>query len=396
MFRRGAALFLAAMMMVVIAGCGTKSTKGAVKIGLIVGLTGPLEAWGKDVQRGFEIGLDYATGGKREVAGRKIEVIVKDDQNKTDVGKQMAIELFEKDQVDILAGIVNSAIALQVLPLLEQYKKVAVIDPAASAAITTSAFTRYAFRTGSNTDQDALAGARGAAGLGKKVVQLAPDYDWGRTSAAGWKKLIEEAGSQVVFEVFPPQETQDFLPFLKQVEAQKADVLVVHWAGYNAKLTQQIAQLGLYKSMKVTGGIADMRAMKQLPKDAEGAMGMVKYFHTLPKNKANDYLVAEYKKRHNEAPELFSAGGFNAAVAIIEALKKTNGETDAEKLISTLEGMSFEGAKGTMTFRKEDHQAIQTMYVVQLAMNAGFDFLTPKLVKELSPQETAPPVNVKK
>lgn len=372
--------------------------RAPLKFGVVTSRSGGFEPWGTDFLRGFEVGLDYATGGTREVAGRKIEVIVKDDQGKPDVGKQMAIELFEKDKVDLLFGTVSSGVALQILPLLEQYKRVMIVEPAASDAITTTNFTRYAFRTGSNTSQDALAGAVGAARLGKNIVQLAPDYDWGRNSAKAWREVMEKAGAKVVDEVYVSQDATDFVPFLRKVEAKAPDVLVVHWSNAQTgpKLYQQIAQLGLPKKMKITGGIADLRSMKSLIQDNVGQVGMVKYFHTFPKTKANDFLVEEYKKRWNEPPELFSAGGMAAAIAAVEALKKTQGDADAEKLIATLEGMSFEGPKGTYTFRKEDHQALQPMYVAELRMNPGFPFPTPSLLLELKPEETAPPIQVKR
>lgn len=368
--------------------------KPPVKLVIITSQSGGFEAWGMDMIQGFEIGLDYATGGSREVAGRKLEVIVKDDQGKPDVGVLMATEAFEKDQADILFGNVNSAITLAIMPLLEQYQRVMIVEPAASPDITGSAFTRYAFRTGSSAIQDALAGAKAAAGMGHNVMQIAPDYNWGHTSAGAWEGLMAAAGASVE-NLFAPQDTSDFLPYLKQIEQKKPEVLVVHWAGANGvKLFQQIGQLGLYDKIRVTGGIADFATMQLMGADAAGMAGMVKYYHTLPQNPANDFLVAEHKKRYGDAPDLFTGGGFNAAVAAVEALKKTAGNTDAEALIAALEGMTFTGVKGPMTFRKEDHQALQTMYVVDMKMNAGYDFPTPSLIKELSPEETAPPVSV--
>ncbi len=374
--------------------------KPPLTFGVVTSRTGAFEAWGTDMLRGFEIGLDYATDGKREVGGRKINLVVKDDQGKPDVGKQMAIEAFEKDKADVLFGTVSSGVALQILPLLEQYKKVMVVEPAASDAITTTNFTRYAFRTGSNTGQDALTGAAGAAKLGKKVLQLAPDYDWGKTSAGAWRAVMEKngLGKGDIEEMFIDQNATDFVPFLKQIQAKAPEVLVLHWsnAATAPKLNQQIVQLGLLKQMKLATGIGDMRSMKAMTADNVGTGGLVKYFYTFPKTRANDFLVAEYKKRFNETPELFTAGGMAAAIAIVDALKKTSGDADAEKLIATLEGMSFDGPKGQYTFRKEDHQALQPMYVAKLEMNPGFPHPTPTLVAELSPEGTAPPVQVKK
>ena len=124
-----------------------------------------------------------------------------------------------------------------------------------------------------------------------------------------------------------------------------------------------------------------------------GMEGFSVYHHLLPKNEVNDWLVKEHKARFNgEVPDLFTPGGFSAAVAIVEALKKSGGDADGNKLIPLMEGMSFETPKGTMTFRKEDHQALQTMYAIRLERTAEFDYPIPVLIRELSPEETEPPI----
>jgi branched-chain amino acid transport system substrate-binding protein len=108
-------------------------------------------------------------------------------------------------------------------------------------------------------------------------------------------------------------------------------------------------------------------------------------------------LVEKHKERYNgEVPDLFTAGGFSAAIAIVEAVKKTDGDTDAEKLIAAMEGMSFETPKGTMTFRAEDHQALQTLYAAELVRVDGVPYPMPKLIREIAPEETAPPINNKR
>jgi branched-chain amino acid transport system substrate-binding protein len=367
--------------------------KPPIKIAVVTSRSGSFEAWGTHELRGFELGLDYATGGKREVNGRKIEVKVYDDQGKNDVGKQVTEQAITEWHADIIQGAVSSGIATQMIPVIDQYKKLFMVEPAAADNITGKDFSKYLFRTGSNVSQDALAGAVAATKLGKVIYQLAPDYQWGKDSAAAWEKIMTANGATVK-NVFAPESTTDFTPYFQQIMAAKPEVLVVHWAGANGvKLFQQAGEQGVYTKVKVTGGIADFASMKQMGKSAAGLSGMVKYFHTLPKSEVNDYLISKHKEKFNgELPDLFTGGGMAAGIAIVEGLKKTGGDADAEKLIAALEGMQFKGPKGDYEFRKEDHQALQTMYVVQLDMNPGFDFPTPKLLQELKPAETAPTV----
>ena len=104
-------------------------------------------------------------------------------------------------------------------------------------------------------------------------------------------------------------------------------------------------------------------------------------------------LLKEHKERFNgEVPDLFTPGGMSAAIAIVEALKKSDGDADGNKLIGLMEGMSFETPKGTMTFREEDHQALQTLYSIKLEKQDGVDYPVPVLIRELSPDETEPPI----
>jgi branched-chain amino acid transport system substrate-binding protein len=120
--------------------------------------------------------------------------------------------------------------------------------------------------------------------------------------------------------------------------------------------------------------------------------GFTVYHYSLPKNPVNDWLVREHRERFGDPPDLFTPGGMSAAIAIVEALEKTGGDPDAERLIQTMEGMSFETPKGKMTFRPEDHQALQAMYAVKLEKKKGSDGPEPVLIREISPEEAAPPI----
>jgi branched-chain amino acid transport system substrate-binding protein len=120
--------------------------------------------------------------------------------------------------------------------------------------------------------------------------------------------------------------------------------------------------------------------------------GATYYYFGIPKNPVNEWLVANHYKDHKAPPDFFTAGGMSAAIAVVEALKKTNGDTGTNKLIKTMEGMSFETPKGTMTFRKEDHQAMQSMYHFKIKVDPAFAWGVPELVREIKPQEMTIPI----
>ena len=168
--------------------------------------------------------------------------------------------------------------------------------------------------------------------------------------------------------------------------------MFVVWAGANSPWNQ-IADLKLQdKGIKISTGAPDIPALTTM-EALVGMEGFSVYYHTLPDNDVNDWLVEKHKEKYDGAvPDLFTPGGMTAAISIIEALKKSEGNADGNELIGVMEGMSFETPKGKMTFRAEDHQALQTMYSVKLEKLAGFDYPVPVLIRELSPSETEPPI----
>lgn len=403
--------FLLVMLAVVLVACSGEDTKddatdadssdgetkavtaegGTIKIGVLASLTGALESYGKQTQRGFDLGIEYATGGTMEVNGKKIEVVYEDTETKPEVAVQKATKLLEDDQVDFLVGSSSSGDTLAVLPLAEEYEKIMVVEPAVADSITGSEFNEYIFRTGRNSSQDAYAAAAAIAGKGVKIATFAPDYSFGWDGVNAFKTAAEKLGADIVLEEYADPAATDFTSNLQKVLDAKPDYLFVVWAGANSPWNQ-IADLKIQeKGIKISTGAPDIIAL-QFMNPLVGMEGFSVYYHTLPQNDVNKWLVEEHQKRFNEVPDLFTPGGMSAAIVIMEALKKSEGDADANKLIGIMEGMSFETPKGTMTFREEDHQALQSMYSIRLEQQDGVDYPVPVLIRELSPEETAPPV----
>lgn len=372
---------------------GAADPNKPIKIGLLASTTGALETYGKQTVNGFELGIDYATSGKKEVNGRKIEVIVEDTETKPEVAVQKATKLIEEDEVDLLVGASSSADTLAVLPIAEDYKKVMIVEPAVADSITGSDWNKYIFRTARNSSQDAVAGAAAIAKPGVKIATLAPDYAFGRDGVAAFKQAAQKLGANIVHEEYADPKATDFTSNLQKIINAKPEYLFVVWSGANTPWNQ-IGDMKLKdRGIKISTGVPDIHALKTM-NVLVGMEGFSVYHHSLPQNEVNKWLVDEHQKRFNEPPDLFTPGGMSAAIAAVEALTKTKGDSNADKLIPVMEGMSFETPKGKMTFRKEDHQALQTMYAVKL--EKGTDAPKPVLVRELTPEETAPPIINKK
>ncbi len=371
-----------------------QEVKEPIKIGIVTSKSGALEAYGNQMLRGFELGIEYATKGTKEIDGRKIEVIVEDSETVPEKAVEKATKLFEKDNIDILVGSASSGDALAILPLAEEYQKVMIVEPAVADSITGEAWNRYIFRTGRNSSQDAVAGAVAIAKQGTKIAILAPDYAYGRDGAAAFKEAAEKLGAEIVLEEFPPANATDFTASIQKIIDTAPDYLFVIWAGANSPWKTIMDMKVKDKGIKISTGAPDIAALKTMT-DFVGMEGFTVYYHKLPNNPVNDWLVTEHQKRYNEPPDLFTAGGMSSALAIVEAIKKA-GTTDTEALISTMEGMSFESPKGTMTFRKEDHQALQALYAITLEKVDGVDYPVPTLIREMKPDELIPPIRNQK
>ena len=372
-----------------------------IKIGLVQGITGAFEVYAKQVVEGFKLGLEYATQGKNEINGRKIQLIVEDDQLKPDVAKRLVTKLYADDKVDLVVGTTSSAAALAVLPVAAEFKKLLLVEPAVADSITGEHWNRYVFRTGRNSGQDAIANALAVAKPGVQIATIAQDYAFGRDGVTAYKAAVEKHGAKVVHEEYAPVQATDFTAPIQRIigamkDKQGPKYVFVIWAGKGGPFPQLVSsRLDKYGITLTSGGnvIDVLKAMKQM--GLEGMVGGLYYYYEIPKNPVNDWLVKEHTKRFNAPPDFFTCGGFAAASAVVTAIRKASG-TDTEKLIAAMEGMEFETPKGTMTFRKDDHQALQAMYAFKMVSKPDVSWLVPQLVRELSPQETAPPIQNKR
>jgi len=383
------------------AAMGTNAAKAAdLKIALIYSKTGPLEAYAKQTETGLNLGFEYLTGGTMMLDGRKIVIIAKDDQGKPDVAKSLLEQAYADDNVDIAIGTTSSGATLAMLPVAEDAKKILLVEPAVADSITGDKWNRYIFRSARNSSQDALAAA---VALGKDDVSigmLAQDYAFGRDGVAAFKAALTEAHSnaKVVFEEYAPFATTDFTASAQRLFDALKDrpgrkIIAIIWAGPNPLAKIEDLKPDRYGIAVAPGGniLPAMLAYKQFP----GIEGTIYYYYGFPKNPMNDWLVTEHKKRFNMPPDFFTCGGMAAASAVVTAIKKAGG-TDTEKLIAAMEGMEFDSPKGKMIFRKEDHQALQSMYVFRVKADGKDQWDLLDLVREIPMNEIPVPIRNKR
>ena len=356
---------------------------GAVlKIGQLSMQSGVMALYGQQQHRGFMLGLEYVSGGQKDaagrfiVAGRPVEVILRDTEGNPQKGTQLARELIESDGVELLQGPVSSAVAAALTTIAEEQEIILMVDPAASAFITGKYFNPYVFRTSRTNYDDTLVIAKYLVeNVGKDFAHIGVDNAFGRGSGEALAYSVGQYGGRVVADIYAPFATTDFTPYIQQAISSGAACLFLTWAGTGyVTLFQQLSDLGALEKMQVATGYGDNASFAAVYGSAIDQIGLNVYHYTVPKNPINDWLVKRHLEDYREPPDLFTAGGMASALALAEALKKTGGDTDAQKMIGALEGLRFEGPKGTYYIRPEDHVCLQPMNILKLVnLNPDLD-----------------------
>jgi branched-chain amino acid transport system substrate-binding protein len=288
------------------------------------------------------------------------------------------------------------------LPVAEEHKKILIVEPAVADQITGDKWNRYIFRVDRNSSQDAVSNALSIGQPGTSVAVLAQDYAYGHDGVAAFRAALEKTGAHLVHEEYAPVTATDFTAPAQRIfdalaKESGRKILFVLWAGLDpmpklAALDPQ--RLGIQLA---TGGniLPVLKAYKSI-QALEGMQGATYYYYAIPKNKENDWLVAEHQKRFQSPPDFFTANGFATGMALVTALKKTNGVTDADTLIPAMEGMEFDTPKGVMQFRAQDHQALQSMYGFKLELNTDQPWAVPVLTHDFTIAEMNIPIENKR
>lgn len=368
--------------------------KPVIRVGVIGCMTGFLTNYSKTALEGLEWGLSYATDEMQRVAGKKITVIVEDDAGNPETAEQVARRMVLENKVDILIGSTSSQASVKLSRVALDLKRVFLVTLAATDVLTGEWFNRYLFRISANTTQDALTAGRYAVEhLGKNFCFLSPDYIWGHQSRTSWWRVISDCGGEVVGDIMANPAETDFRSDLKYVLERKPDVLVPSWAGATVKdLFLQMKEVGVLDRVKIAGNLVDRQTIKGIGEAMAGMICAAKYYYEFPHNPVNDWLVQRCQEVTGEPPDLFHECGFTAAIALVKALEKTGGNPDPEMLIPALEGMQFQGPKGLYIIRPEDHQTLQPMYLAVMVKPTDLNYCVPRLIREISAAETAPPI----
>jgi branched-chain amino acid transport system substrate-binding protein len=366
-------LFLTATAVAVAALGATSAMAQAdtFKIGLILPLTGQQASTGKQIEAATRL---YMAQNGANVAGKKIELIVKDDGGIPDASKRIAQELVVNDKVNVLAGFGLTPIALAVAPIATQSKTPQIIMAAATSIITEA--SPYIIRTSFTIPQSAVAMADWAPKNGiKKVVTLVSDYGPGIDAEKFFKDRLLFNGGQVIDSLRVPLRGPDFAPFLQKVRDIKPDALFVFVpSGAGAAVMKQFLERGMDKAGIKLIGTGDLTDDDQLNDMGDGALNVVTSHHysaAHPSALNKKFVDAFEKANKGLRPNFMAVGGYDGMRVIYEALRATKGAGGGDALLAAMKGQIFESPRGPMFIDAQTRDVVHNMYLRKVEKKDG-------------------------
>jgi branched-chain amino acid transport system substrate-binding protein len=349
---------------------GAARAEDTIKIGFIAPSTGQFAQIGKQMIAGAKYFL--AENGT-SVAGKTIELLIKDDGGQPDVAKRVAQEFIVNDKVAVLAGFTFTPVALAVAPLSTEAKIPQVVMAAGTSIITEK--SPYIVRTFFTIAQAAVPMAQWAARNNvKKVVTLVSDYAPGHDAEKVFAEELKKDGGEVIANLHVPVQSPDFAPYLQRARDANPDGIFVFIPGnFAGTFTRQYVERGLNTSGIKLMGTGDMTDDDMLNAMGDAAIGVITahQYSAAHSSTTNKSFVAGFKKVIGTRPNYVAVAVYDGMRLIYEALKKTGGDTNGDKLIAAMKGMSFESPRGPITIDPDTRDIVQNIYIRRVERNDG-------------------------
>ena len=350
---------------------GTARADDTVKIGLILPMTGPFQSTGRQIDAAVKL---YIQQHGKTVAGKQIEVILKDDGGVADATKRLAQELVIKDKVSVIAGFGLTPLAMAAAPIATQAKVPEIVMAAATSAITEA--SPFVVRSSQTIGQPSVVLAGWAAQNGiKKVVTLVSDYGPGIDSEKWFGTRFAEKGGTVTESLRVPLQNPDFAPFLQRVQDDKPDALFVFVpSGVGSVFVKQFIERGLDKSgikLVALGDVTDDDLLNGMGDAVEGVVTAGPYSAAHPSS-LNKAFVADFEKANGGMrPNFMAVFGYDGTALIYQALEKTKGDTEGAALVEAMKGASFESPRGPISIDPKTREIVQDIYIRKVEKQSG-------------------------
>ncbi len=332
-----------------------------IKIGLVSTLSGPSAALGVHMRDGFMLGLKHAGG---QLGGVETEVVTVDDELKPDVGVEKVKGLLERDRVDIVAGVVFSNVMGAIAKPVTDAEVFLISGNAGPSTLAGQGCSPYFFSVSWQNDQMHEVLGKHAQDKGyKRVFLMAPNYQAGKDSLAGFKRHFK---GEIVDEVYTQLGQLDFSAELARIAAAKPDAVFTFMpGGMGVSLVKQYRQAGLADTTPFLSAFTVDETT--LPATQADALGMFSASQWTPgmDNEANKKFVADYEAEYGYVPSLYSSQGYDLAMLIDSAVRKVNGDlSDKAAFRAALEAAEFTSVRGDFRFNT-NHFPIQDFYLVE-------------------------------
>jgi branched-chain amino acid transport system substrate-binding protein len=375
---------LAASASIAIAMAGSAAAQESIKIGMVMPLTGTLADAGKQVVAGARL---YMAEHSNTIAGKRIELIVKDDTSSFETGKRLIQEAIVNDKVNVIGGGLTGDLFASA-PVITEAKVPTVIMISSTSGVIDK--SPYYVRTSTTMAQESTILADWAIDGGtRKVVTLVSDFAPGLEAEATFRERYLAAGGQIAESIHVPLRSPDFAPFLQRARDDNPQAIFVFVPSVQAgTLAKEFAERGLDKSGIKLIGPGDIADDALLPNVGDVMLGTVtasfySAAHTSPENVA---FVDAYRKLTGERANFMAVSGYDGMHLIYEALRKTNGSIDGDALVSTMKGMSWESPRGPMSIDPATGEVIHNIYIGKVERRNGelysVEFATFKAVKD--------------
>lgn len=346
---------------------GPRASTGPLKIGVLVPLSGVYAGLGEDMIQGMEL---YLESINNEIAGRQVELIKEDSEAQPDVGLTKARKLLDQDRVDLVTGVVSSAVALGLRDLFDSTKNILIISNAGADAVTRERKSKYIFRTSfSNWQSSYPIGQWTYDNIGKRAFCSAPDYAAGKEDVSAFRDAFTKAGGEIIGEIYPPLGNNDYQPFLTQMQQANPEVIFSFYSGSDAvRFVQQYEQFGLKDNIPLVGPgfLTETDVLPQQGASAEGIYTSLHYSYLL-ETPENQQFVEAYQAKFNEVPSVFALQAYDAAQLIDAAIKATEGDTsNKDRLVEAMEAASITSPRGPFRIDPDTHNPIMHVYLRQV------------------------------
>jgi branched-chain amino acid transport system substrate-binding protein len=345
----------------VAAAASGAAAQDTIKIGMVMPLTGALAGAGQQVVAGARF---YMQQHGDRVAGRRIELIVRDDGTVFDVGRRLTQELIVNDKVDILAGGLTGDLMASAALITEAKKPTVIMLASTSSLIEKSP---WFVRTSCTIAQSSAMMADWAVNNGmKKVVTLVSDFAPGQEAEALFRARYQAAGGQIAEAIRVPLQSPDFAPALQRARDAAPQAIFLFVPSVQAgTLARQFVERGMDKTGIKLIGPGDITDDDLLPKIGDAMLGTITahFYSAAHPSATNQAFVAAYQKQQGARPNFMVVSGYDGMHLIYQALRKTDGATGADALLAAMKGAAWESPRGPMSIDPATGEVVHNVYI---------------------------------